>query len=249
MVLDGIFNPTLGWVLNTLPSPWGLLLVSFLLTLLMTLAYKYFTDQNLMKSLKEEMKAMQNEVKGMKDQPDKMMAKQKDLMDKNLKYMKQSFKPTLVTMIPIILIFTWMSGHLAYEQIYPDEDYSITAMMKEGLQGEVELVVDDGTTLKSDAKQEIVNRAVTWNLKSAEGTHTLTVKTADAQQQKDVIITTDLKYSEASTQYQHSDIEQINVNYKKLKPLGKLSILGWQPGWLGIYFIFSLVFIFTPPQL
>ncbi len=111
MVLDGIFNPTLGWVLNTLPSPWGLLLVSFLLTLLMTLAYKYFTDQNLMKSLKEEMKAMQNEVKGMKDQPDKMMAKQKDLMDKNLKYMKQSFKPMLITFLPMIVIFGWLRGY------------------------------------------------------------------------------------------------------------------------------------------
>ncbi len=200
------------------------------------------TNQSEMKRLKEEQKTFQKRMKELRSNPDEMMKVQKEAMKANMQYMKQSFKPTLVTMIPIILIFTWMSGHLAYEQIYPDEDYSITAMMKEGLQGEVELVVDDGTTLKSDAKQEIVNRAVTWNLKSAEGTHTLTVKTADAQQQKDVIITTDLKYSEASTQYQHSDIEQINVNYKKLKPLGKLSILGWQPGWLGIYFIFSLVF-------
>lgn len=111
MVLDGIFNPTLGWVLDTLPSPWGLLALSILLTLLMTLAYKYFTDQNLMKSLKEEMKAMQGEVKGMKDQPDKMMAKQKDLMDKNLKYMKQSFKPMLITFLPMIVIFGWLKGY------------------------------------------------------------------------------------------------------------------------------------------
>ncbi|RME55497.1 DUF106 domain-containing protein [Candidatus Woesearchaeota archaeon] len=108
MALESIFDPTLGWLLSNLPSPWGLFAVSFLLTLLITLIYKWVTDQELMKTLKEDMKSMQKELKELKDDPQALMAKQKEVMEKNMKYMMHSFKPMLITFIPIILIFGWL---------------------------------------------------------------------------------------------------------------------------------------------
>lgn len=111
MVLEGIFDPTLGWILNTLPEPWGLLIISFLLTIFITLVYKYVTDQEIMGSLKKEIKEIQQEMKKFKNEPAKAMALQKEAMSKNMKYMKQSFKPMLITFIPLIIVFGWLRSY------------------------------------------------------------------------------------------------------------------------------------------
>ncbi|MBU2637566.1 MAG: DUF106 domain-containing protein [Nanoarchaeota archaeon] len=104
--LDAISGP-----LFKMPEPFPILLISFLLTLLTTLIYKYATDQELMKTIKEDIKALQAEMKGLKDKPEKLMSKQKEAMQKNMKMMMQSFKPMLITFIPIVFIFGWLRGH------------------------------------------------------------------------------------------------------------------------------------------
>jgi len=105
-ILDPVMGP-----LMSIPSPYNLLLVSFILTGAITLTYKFLTDQKLMKEMKDEMKSLQKEMKELKDQPDKVMSHQKKVMEKNLKYMMQSMKPTLITFIPIIIIFGWLRAY------------------------------------------------------------------------------------------------------------------------------------------
>jgi len=238
--LDPVLNPLLQPLLNMSPFL-SLLVLALAISLIITLVYKFFTNQGEMKDLKEKQKDFQKRLKELRSNPEGMMKVQKEAMKVNMEYMKHSFKPTLITMLPIILIFGWMSAHLMYEPIYPGETYSITAEFAEGVTGETELIVGEGTTLISDAKQEI-SSAVAWNLKSEAGTHVLTVKSGNDEQKKKVLITKELRYEEPATSYQHSDIEKITVNYNKLKPLGKYSLFGWQPGWLGVYIMLSIVF-------
>tara|TARA_Y100000034_G_C6614891_1_gene267886 strand:- start:37 stop:474 length:438 start_codon:yes stop_codon:yes gene_type:complete len=100
---NAIFGPLISW------SPLGaLIIISFILTALITVAYKYFTDQELMKSLKAELKSLQHEMKEAKHDTEKVMQLQKQSMEKNMKYMMNSFKPTLITLIPILIIFSWL---------------------------------------------------------------------------------------------------------------------------------------------
>jgi len=238
--LDAVLNPVLNPLINFNPF-WGIIVISFVISLLITLVYKLVTDQNEMKHLKGEQKEFQQKMKEARSNPEQMKVIQKDAMKVNMNYMKHSFKPTLYTMIPIILIFSWMAAHLAFEPIYPGEQFSITASFEEGVSGAAELVGDSGVELINDAKQEITG-AVTWNLRSSSGEHFLTVKTDNAEQTKKVLITEDLQYEEPISNYEHSDISQIQVNYKELKPIGDFSIFGWQPGWLGLYIIFSIIF-------
>lgn len=106
-MFDSFFNAIFGSLIAKSPLG-GLILVCFLLTLLMTVAYKYLTDQELMKSLKQEIKDFQKEMKELKDNPSKMMEIQKKAMEKNMKYMMHSFKPMLFTFIPLIIIFGWL---------------------------------------------------------------------------------------------------------------------------------------------
>ncbi len=248
--LDPVLNPVLQPLLDMSPF-WGIIILALIITLIITLAYKFFTNQNEMKRLKDQQKEFQKRMKELKDKPEEMMKIQKEAMKANLEYMKHSFKVTLITFIPIILIFGWMNGHLTYEPIFPGEIYSLSASFNEGIKGEAELIVDSGTEFSLDenvgklstAKQEIANSQATWFLRSEEGEHFLRVKMNDAEQSKKVLITKKLRYEEPLSVYEHSPIKQIMINYNKLKPLGKdISLFGWRPGWLGLYIILSLIF-------
>ena len=51
MVLDGLFNWMFGWLIDGVGFRWGLIIISFLITLFITIIYKLGTNQELMKSL------------------------------------------------------------------------------------------------------------------------------------------------------------------------------------------------------
>ncbi|MEK6938755.1 MAG: EMC3/TMCO1 family protein [Nanoarchaeota archaeon] len=239
--LDPVFNPVFLWLLDLSPF-WGLVVLALIISIIVTLVYKYFTNQTEMKRMKEEQKEFQKRMKELRSNPPEMMKVQKEAMKVNMEYMKHSFKPMLITMIPVLLIFGWMAGHLSFEPIYPNETYTITAFFKAGSTGSAQLIVDNESTLISLEAQNITDNQATWSLKGTEGTHLLVVKYGNVEQNKSVLITTRLTAEEALSVYQHSDIEKIQINYLELKPLGNLSIFGWHPGWVGIYIILSLIF-------
>lgn len=106
-MLDSFFNSIFGFLINWNPLI-SLLVISFILTLIISLSYKFLTNQKELKQHKEEMDKLQKEIKSLKDNPQKMMDKQKELMEKNLKMMKYQIKPMLFTFIPLIIIFGWL---------------------------------------------------------------------------------------------------------------------------------------------
>lgn len=112
-MLEGFYGAlnAIAGPLFKLPEPFPILIISFVLTLVTTLIYKYATDQELMKTIKEDVKALQAEMKTLKDKPEKLMEKQKEAMQKNMKMMTQSFKPMLITFIPVVFIFGWLRTH------------------------------------------------------------------------------------------------------------------------------------------
>lgn len=106
-MLDGIFN-TLFYPFLLLPARLALLSISFIITLLITLAYKFLTDQKKMKALKEEIKTAQAALKEHKENKEKFAELQKELLAKNGQLMKASMKPTLITFLPVIILFGWV---------------------------------------------------------------------------------------------------------------------------------------------
>lgn len=87
---------------------WSILLISIGLSLVVTLVYKFMTDQTLMKELKKELKNNQKRIKESRGDPEKMMAIQRETMHTNMKYMSQSMKPMIITIIPFLIIFAWL---------------------------------------------------------------------------------------------------------------------------------------------
>lgn len=86
----------------------GIISVSFLVTLVMTLVTKFFTDQKRMKEIKDMQKKHQERMKEHKGNLDKQKEIQKEIMDLSMEMMRHSFKPLIITLLPIIFIFWWL---------------------------------------------------------------------------------------------------------------------------------------------
>lgn len=86
----------------------AIIIFSFLVTLFITTVTYYMTDRVRMKELKDKQKALRKEIKNHKDNPQKMLELNKQMMEDMPEQLKHSFKPMLVTMIPIIIMLGWL---------------------------------------------------------------------------------------------------------------------------------------------
>lgn len=231
--LNIVFAP-----LFKLPLLWVIIILAFLISLIIILVTKYTTDQSLMKKLKDDIKEYQKQVKELKNEPAKAMEVQKKSMELNIKYMTHSLKPTIITFIPIILIFGWMSSNFAYESIKPQQDFSVTVFFDKNVNGNAELIAPQEITIVDSAIKKIENNKATWTLKGNEGEHIFEVAHNNEMQQKSVLITYSEKYIEPTKKYDGA-IKIIQIDYK---PKKVLNLFGWKLGWLGTYIIFSIIF-------
>lgn len=231
--LNIIFFPLL-----KLPTLWAVIILSFIVSLITILVTKYMTDQSLMKKLRDELKEHQNKIKELKKDPVKAMEMQKKAMEVNMKYMSHSLKPTLITFIPIILIFGWASSAFAYEHIRPQQEFSITVFTDKGAEGNITLNAPDEIKIIGGKTKKIGDGKANWSLNGREGEHVLEFIYNGEKQQKNVLVTNENRYMEPVKETSGM-INQIKINYHEKK---LLNLFGWKLGWLGTYIIFSIAF-------
>ena len=245
-ILDPILNPLL-----SLPPLLGIIIISFIISLLITLVCKYFTDQELLKSLKEKIKKHQEEMKKHKENPEKMMKIQKDAMQVNMKYMMHSMRSTIITFLPIILIFGWMSSNLGYEPISYDEEFNVTAYFtsEDITRASLDIMPKNDFILMTGKNQLVEENIAKWKLKSPTKekcimdpcVYTLIIKTNNNTYDKEIQIS-EIKYKNPEQSFNNKEII-IKISNKRIEPLKMLPIpwvKNW--GWLGSYILFSLIF-------
>jgi uncharacterized membrane protein (DUF106 family) len=101
----------------------GVFIIATIVAFLITLANKLLVDQDRLQYLQKEMKEyQQGMMKAQKSGDPKAM---KDAQKEQAKFMKlqkemmfNSFKPMIVTFVPIIVIFYWMAGNPIISQFY-----------------------------------------------------------------------------------------------------------------------------------
>lgn len=264
MVFDSLLNPVFSPLL-ILPYWLGIIILAFLISLLVVVIYKKFTDQTMMKSLKEQLKQYQTEIKSNKSNPSKALQLQKQAMEVNMKYMMQSMKPTLITFLPIIIIFGWLNTHIAFMPLVAGQQFEVEAILNAMPLNAQNLVVqlevpaamkllssqNQSPTLKNE--KELV---VSYNLSSDAGTYALIFTVMDSTNNvtsapnkdiytKDVLIvnrSSQKNYLPPVSTYKDRQIKSVIVKNQPVKPLGTISLFGWQPGWLGVYIISSILF-------
>lgn len=238
-MFETTLNPIFSPLLNLSPF-WSILIISLIIAVIMTYVYKWMTDQHLMKALKDDIKALQKEMKEFKEDPARVMALQKKAMEANMKYMMHSMKPTLITFIPIIIIFGWLSANLAYAPIMPDVEFTTTAMFKEGASGAIDLkITPEGIDIFDNSTKEISGNSVSWKLKGKEGSYTLEYNYNGKPYLQELLITKEQAYKPPVITFKDSELKALQINNQ---PLKAVNLFGWKIGWLGSYIIFSLIF-------
>lgn len=221
----------------------AIIIISFIFSLLSLLITKYATNQNSLKAIKERTDEYRKKIKELRKDSSKSAELQKNILEMNklaMEQMRHSFKPLIFTSIPIILLLIpWMSSVFAYESIKPQEEFSLTALFEQNINGHAILKATDGIELLDNETKEIKDGKSIWRLKGEEGSYLLEVSYDGEKQQKEVLITNDGKYAEPVKKTK-GNIKSIVAGNKKLiiMPIGYKDWFGW----LGTYFIFSIIF-------
>ncbi|MFP4189683.1 MAG: EMC3/TMCO1 family protein [Candidatus Woesearchaeota archaeon] len=216
-------------------------IIAFSVTLFTSLVYRFVTDQKVMKTLKGELKDLQKMMKEHRDKPEKLMRIQKEAMEKNMQYMRHSMKPTLFTMLPLILMFGWLNAHIAYEPIQPGESFEVWVEMQSDAQGLVELEVYPDSpdfSFETPREQEIVDGEVRWELNGPPGEYELRYHYEDETEEQELLITDDPEYKTPTVPGSGS-FKELNVGNEKVAPL---SFLGLEWGWIWSYILLSVGF-------
>ena len=214
---------------------WAILLLSFVISLVIVVLYRVFTDQTEMKQLKDQLKEHQTKMKKLKDDPAKLMKVQKEAMGINMQYMKKSMKPTLITFIPILLIFGWMNAHFAYEPIIPGQEFNVLVEVREGITGNITTTVPEGINVVGETEKKVENNQAKFTFKGKEGDYFITVKTEEHEADIKVLITNDRNYAEVIQKPENKAFKSITIENKTLK-------LIWGLSWIWIYIISAIVF-------
>lgn len=87
----------------------SIFIVSVIVTFVSTLAHKYLTNQEHLRSLKARQKEIQKELKNTKD-PSVMQELNAEMLKITGVMFKSSFRPLFVTIIPFLILFAWLNS-------------------------------------------------------------------------------------------------------------------------------------------
>lgn len=223
---------------------WALLIVSIVLSVAITFIYKFMTNQEEMKDLKEKTKFYQKEMKKEKANPKKMMKLQKEAMSINGKYMMKSMRPTLVTFLPVIIIFGWLSANLAFYPIDAGDDFSIEMTFKNS-DGKIAdmVVVGEGIEIVGESEQTISDNLAKWQLRAKEqGMYTMQINFDGEEYSQKVKIASEIgDYLNPEQRIQGGNVKVIETIHEQIRPLDPFTLFGWRPNWLWTYIIFSMI--------
>lgn len=254
--MAGIMDSLLGWILYLDPAL-GIMVISFILSLIISLAIKFLTDQSLMKDLKDELKELQKEMRDLRNNPKKMSKINSRFMETNMKYMNHSMKPTLYTFIPLLFAFAWMNSNLGYYPLMPNEPFQVIAMFDKSPETfNLSLSVPEGLSV-IEGPNFLEGNKRAWVLKGSEGEYNITLSSNGHEYVKTLLITTERKYSTVEQDYRkralffssssEGNLDKITLGNTKVLPFSNTPVLkeipwvsGWS--WFGAYIVFSLIF-------
>ena len=206
---------------------------SFLVSLGTSIVYKFTTDQRKMREMKAELKVLQSKLRSGED----LKQVNKRMWEVNGEYMSESLKPTIFTLVPVLLVFVWLGSFLAYDPILPGQEFTVTAFTAYN------------ATMTSTPELTVLSTEkhpgnTTWMVKGAEGKYTVWIEAEGEQKPAEVLITSEQKYAPPVIKFKkESKTEKIVISNSKTRPLGdNFSIFGYYPGWILTYVAFSLVF-------
>jgi uncharacterized membrane protein (DUF106 family) len=235
MVFDSVLDFLLGW-LTTFHPTLALFIFAFIVALITTLAFKYFSDQKEMKRLKSEMKELRKEMKLHRSDQKKMMATQKKLLKLQGQYNKHMWKVNLYTIIPIIILFSWLNAHFAYFPIEPNEPFNLTLVFDSNKSVEdVSLDYPEKLTLLNKSPVNSTAEQLNYTFQGEKGQYNLSILYNNRTFYKNVVISDKQEYAPVEKGIKDSALKRIKLSNKPMR-----INLGIHMHWIFAYIIFSM---------
>lgn len=235
MVFETLLDPVMSWSLD-LPLWLSIAILSFLFSLLITVVYRFATDQAEMKRLKEKTKKFQKEMRSHRDNPTKLAKIQKEAMQVNMAYMGKSLKPTLYTMLPLLLVFAWMNAAFSVAPLDAGQEFTVSVAM----QSPDRILLDTELEIVGEPLKETIESQASWRVFGPAGAHTLTFISSENATASHPVVIGDKALEGVIAQ--DAPFVRTEVHYQKATPFGDFSMFGYNPGWLFTYILFSMFF-------
>lgn len=257
--LETLFD-WLVWPLRGLAPIWALLLLSLLAGLLALWIFGKVSDQDRIRKVRDRIRGNVIGIRLFGDDIGLLFRLQGRILWDTLIYMRYALVPTLVLIVPFLLILTQANLRFALRPLAPGEATVVkvrTAEEAAGL-GEVSLEVPDGVVLESPGVRAPDLAETAWRLRAeAPGTYELMVSAGGQRLTKELVVgdrwgaVSPLRTGESLFDMllypgeepisADSPVRAIELAYPELP----LTVFGWKIHWLIILFVGVIVFAFA----
>jgi uncharacterized membrane protein (DUF106 family) len=255
---DGLLAPFRG-----LAPIWGLLPISFVVSIGMLLIFRATSNQEALESVKRGIHAGLFEIRMWNDDMRAIFRAQFEILRKNLSYLRYSLPPMLWIIPPLFLIVAQLQFHYGYEGLEPGKATLLEVRLAEGAvdpqtdKPQVELVTPSGFRAETPSVWSPSERLMTWRVSAGEpGTYELQIRFDGETYTKSAVAVADVRrrspervrgwfrelvYPAEAPLPADGAIESISLDY----PDREVSLLGWKAHWLIHFFILTIVFAFV----
>lgn len=264
-----IFNSVFGKIFELifLPflsmSPWiGMILISFLTALLMLLIFRFTSNQEGIRHVKNKIKAHLLELRLFKDSLSLSFRAQGNILRYNLKYIGYSTKPLLVMIIPLILILVQLNLWFGYQTLTPGQKTILKVKLEESHSPlNINLSIEPSSAFYIETPPLRIEEEmeINWRLNAREkGVHDLILTVTNQRLTKKVSIAQKPLSKISPLKVRRNFIDELlnpgespfsgdlPIKTIELKyPAKNMNLFGWHIHWLIVYFALSIIFGFA----
>ena len=264
-----IFNSTFGKIFEILflpfrsMSPWmGMIIISFLTALLMLFVYRFTSNQQGIRNVKNKIKAHLLEIRLFKDSLRISLMAQRNILRYNLKYIGYLAKPLLVMIIPLILILIQLNLWFGYGSLDPGQKVILKAELDADqslLNTQLVIETSPGLKIESPPLRIEGENEVNWRLQATEpGIQELELMVNGQKVIKKVAVAQKKLSKISPLRIRRNFIDELfnpgeapipgNMPVKAIKieyPDQPMNLFGWRIHWIIVYFALSIIFGFS----
>lgn len=227
-------NSVFGFLIALDPAI-SLFIISLITVTLSTISYKYFSDQVKIKAIKDDIERLNKEMKEHKSNLDKQTELSAKIIKLNFEMMNLILKPSLYTMIPMMLVFIWLSAVFSQNPILPSSSFRVDILPSAVSDQSID--VYENIVKTSFNKFELINRTqnldnviLYYKAPSFLGNYEYSLEGND----KLITVSNHPIYFDRSTKLKNYEVRIVTDK------LIILNLFGWKLGYLGSYLIFAI---------
>lgn len=244
-------------------SPWiGMIIISLLTGFLMLLVFRFTSNQEGIRKVKNKIKAHLLEFRLFKDSLSISLRAQGNILRQNLRYLSYYGKPMLIMIIPLALIVIQLNVWFGYQALEPGEVTILKVRLEEDVNPlSINLTIEPSPGFEIETRPLRIKEKgeINWRLRAKEkGIHDLTLVSNNQRFTKKVAVAGKPLSKISPLKVKRSLINEllnpgevplsgnlpvkaVGLNY----PAKNMNLFGWQIHWLIVYIVLTVILSFA----